>query len=194
MLLPYTPLRGPLGFVPLPPLFLAALLSSSSGMSLQLRWRRKSFTGVSSIDEGRRCYCSSVRSSRTARSVLHAIMRIAAPQRIDLVDAAQERRPAATGLDERGRSRGRYDDGRGRVGLLGLLAPDPPLAIGVPAIVPLRDLSLVGDVGEHTGQPLSFIFSIPDLPQPWPLFAVPRNCRSIPGGVHCSRPGLLPSC
>ena len=26
LLLPYTPLRGPLGFVPLPPLFLAALL------------------------------------------------------------------------------------------------------------------------------------------------------------------------
>jgi magnesium-transporting ATPase (P-type) len=56
LLLPYTPLRGPLGFVPLPPLFLAALLCIVVGLSLRLRWRRKSFTGVLSIDEGRCCY------------------------------------------------------------------------------------------------------------------------------------------
>ena len=53
LLLPYTPLNGPLGFVPLPPLFLAALLCIVVGTWLRLRWRRKSFAGVWSTDAGR---------------------------------------------------------------------------------------------------------------------------------------------
>jgi len=43
LLLPYTPLRGPLGFVPLPPVFLAALLCIVVGYVLAAEAAKKVF-------------------------------------------------------------------------------------------------------------------------------------------------------
>jgi Mg2+-importing ATPase len=43
LLLPYTPLRGPLGFVPLPPLFLAALLCIVVGYVVAAEVAKKVF-------------------------------------------------------------------------------------------------------------------------------------------------------
>jgi Mg2+-importing ATPase len=43
LLLPYTLLRGPLGFVPLPPLFLAALLCIVAGYVIAAEVAKKVF-------------------------------------------------------------------------------------------------------------------------------------------------------
>ena len=83
----------------------------------------------------------------------HGAMAGRARERVDLKDLLEQRRPPAGGLGGRQPRRG-GDHGRrsGRDGLS--LTSHPPRAIGIPAVVPRRDVALVGDVHEHPGEEL----------------------------------------
>ncbi len=76
-----------------------------------------------------------------------------ARERVDLEELLEERRPPAGGLRRR-QSRRVHDRQRctGRDGLLP--GPHPARAVGIPAVVPRRDLALVRDVHQHPREEL----------------------------------------
>jgi hypothetical protein len=76
-----------------------------------------------------------------------------AHERVDLEELLEERRPPAVGL--RRRQSWRVHDRQrctGRDGLL--LGPHPAWAVGIPAVVPRRDVALVRDVHQHPREEL----------------------------------------
>ena len=72
------------------------------------------------------------------------------PERGDLKDPAQQLRPAAAGF----RERGRHELSLHGLGLLVGTSPAPNAAgpVGVPAVVALEHLALVGNVARHARQ------------------------------------------
>ena len=72
-------------------------------------------------------------------------------ERVDLENLLQEGRPSASGFGRRESCGG--DDEGWRIGCYGLsLSSHPARTVGVPAVVPCRDLPLVRNVHEHPGQ------------------------------------------
>jgi hypothetical protein len=86
-------------------------------------------------------------------------------QRVHLKDLLEEGRPAAAGRSRRELWRG-DDGGQHRGGGLGV-TPHPARAVGIPAIVPRRDMALVRNVYEHPGEELQRVGGLGA--RRWPL-------------------------
>jgi hypothetical protein len=94
------------------------------------------------------------RRQRDARDDPHRAAARGAHERIHLVDLPQQLGPPVRRLGATERARGHQHDGRVRVRWRCLPPPHPARAIGIPAVVALRDLALIGDVCEHSRQKL----------------------------------------